>query len=447
MATLQHPLTVSIESSPSRKRSEFATAGILFVAAFIVTTAMWIWLPSPGFGKGYESVALAKNLAERAAFANPFAAAQTGPSAHLPPLFPLYLAALIRIFGFSAGFVLAASLITVGVHALHAALLPFVSKLFFQETVPGVYAAVLSIVLPALQFTPQWEALYVADGLMAFCLASAWIMRGGARSPLQGFAPGLLCGLLILLNPMSVVICFLWLLFVLTSKRVTQNSAVGVFAAFFLAIFLVCLPWTLRNYHQFHQWFFIRDNFGVELYAANNSLASSSDAVNHLNGCHFAMQPTFNLAEAETVKRLGEVEYNRDRLDQALNWIQSHPARFLELTVRRFLEFWFPNPATVTIYSYSIWLITALSFAGLWLMIRSRLPATGFVAIVFLIYPAVYYLLQSSVRYRYPVLWLSLLPAGYALRRLVAAAKQPLSRAADLDRIKPLWHALYQHEF
>jgi hypothetical protein len=81
----------------------------------------------------------------------------------------------------------------------------------------------------------------------------------------------------------------------------------------------------------------------------------------------------------------------------------------------------------VTIYSYSIWLITALSFGGLWLMMRRRLPVAGFVAIVFLIYPAVYYLLQSSVRYRYPVLWLSLLPAGYALRRLALAAKESLS--------------------
>ena len=114
-------------------------------------------------------------------------------------------------------------------------------------------------------------------------------------------------------------------------------------------------------------------------------------------------------------------------MNKALNWIRSHPAGFLELTIRRFVEFWFPNPATVTIYSYSIWLIKVLSFAGLWLMIRRRLPVTGFVAIVFLIYPAVYYLLQSSVRYRYPVLWLSLLPAGYALRRLVPAVKEPLS--------------------
>jgi len=259
------------------------------------------------------------------------------------------------------------------VHALHAALLPLVSKLFFQETAPGVYAAVLSIALPALQFTPQWEAVYVADGLMAFCLASAWILRG-AHGSIQGLAVGLLCGLLVLLNPMTGVVCFLWLLFVLTSKRVTWRSTVGVLAAFFLAVFLVCLPWTLRNYRQFHRWFFIRDNFGVELYAANNSLASSSDAVNHLNGCHFAMQPTVNVAEAERVKQLGEVEYNRSRLTQALHWIRSHPARFGELTARRFVEFWFPNPAVVTIYSYSIWLITAISFAGLRLMMRNRLP-------------------------------------------------------------------------
>ena len=427
MATLQYPLTESGEFSRSTRRSELATSGILFVAAFIVTAAMWIWLPSPGFGKGYESVALARNLAERGAFANPFAAAETGPSAHLPPLFPVYLAALIKIFGFSAGFVLAASLITVAVHALHAALLPLVSKLFFQETAPGVYAAVLSIALPALQFTPQWEAVYVADGLMAFCLASAWILRG-AHGSIQGLAVGLLCGLLVLLNPMTGVVCFLWLLFVLTSKRVTWRSTVGVLAAFFLAVFLVCLPWTLRNYRQFHRWFFIRDNFGVELYAANNSLASSSDAVNHLNGCHFAMQPTVNVAEAERVKQLGEVEYNRSRLTQALHWIRSHPARFGELTARRLVEFWFPNPAVVTIYSYSIWLITAISFAGLRLMIRNRLPVTGFLVIVLIMYPAVYYLLQSSIRYRYPILWLSLLPAGYALCQGVSAAGTRLQR-------------------
>jgi hypothetical protein len=423
---------------PFTKRTEIATAGILFVAAFIVTAAMWIWLPSPGFGKGYESVAIARNLAERGSFANPFAAAETGPSAHLPPLFPLFLAALIKVFGFSGQFVLAASVATMAVHALHAALLPSVSRLFYRQTAPGIYAAVLSIALPSLQFTPQWEALYVADGLMAFCLVSAQILGSGAHAqitngpitngpithaPIKGLAAGVLAGLLILLNPMTIVVCLLWLLYLLVRKRAGWKHAAAVLTLFFVAIVLVCLPWTLRNHRQFHRWFFIRDNFGVELYASNNNLASSSDAVNHRNGCHLVMQPTFNPAEAALVKNLGEVDYNRDRLGRALDWIRSHPSRFRELTARRFLEFWFPNPATVAIYSYSIWLITALSVGGLARMIRSRLLVAWFSMAVFLIYPAVYYLVQSSVRFRYPILWLSLLPAGYCLRAMAQWVK------------------------
>jgi hypothetical protein len=48
-----------------------------------------------------------------------------------------------------------------------------------------VYAAVLSVALPALQLTPQWEAIYVADGLMLFCLAAARISRGGGSALLR----------------------------------------------------------------------------------------------------------------------------------------------------------------------------------------------------------------------------------------------------------------------
>jgi len=38
-----------------------------------------------------------------------------------------------------------------------------------------------------------------------------------------------------------------------------------------------------------------------------------------------------------------------------------------------------------------------------------------FVLFVLFIYPLMYYVVVSDVRYRLPVLWLSLLPAGYFL--------------------------------
>ena len=65
-----------------------------------------------------------------------------------------------------------------------------------------------------------------------------------------------------------------------------------------------------------------------------------------------------------------------------------------------------------------IWLITALSIPGLILMARRSEPATAFILLALLLYPLMYYLVVADVRYRYPVLWLSALPAEYLLSEI-----------------------------
>jgi hypothetical protein len=60
-------------------------------------------------------------------------------------------------------------------------------------------------------------------------------------------------------------------------------------------------------------------------------------------------------------------------------------------------------------------------------MVRRREAVTGFIAFVLFIYPLMYYVVVSDVRYRYPVLWLSFLAAGY----LVFSAKP--SRAGQVN--------------
>jgi hypothetical protein len=109
------------------------------------------------------------------------------------------------------------------------------------------------------------------------------------------------------------------------------------------------------------------------------------------------------------MNRLGEVEYNRNRLALALSWIRHNPYRFVELTGGRFLQFWFPGEA------YSFWLLTALAIPGaIW--IRRQRQWTGSVLLaICTLYPLVYYIAETTPRYRYPILWVSLLQAGYAL--------------------------------
>src|ERR1700742_4935239 len=47
---------------------------------------------------GFESAALAQSIADHGEFSNPFYSLNTGPSAHLAPLYPAYLALFIKVF-------------------------------------------------------------------------------------------------------------------------------------------------------------------------------------------------------------------------------------------------------------------------------------------------------------------------------------------------------------
>jgi hypothetical protein len=99
----------------------------------------------------------------------------------------------------------------------------------------------------------------------------------------------------------------------------------------------------------------------------------------------------------------------------ARKWIYGHPDRFARLTAQRVALFWFPDPGHATRSAYAVWAITALSLPGIVLMARRRVPATVYILAVWTLYPLMYYVVVSGDRYRFPLLWTSLAPAGYFL--------------------------------
>jgi len=54
------------------------------------------------------------------------------------------------------------------------------------------------------------------------------------------------------------------------------------------------------------------------------------------------------------------------------------------------------------------------------------------VLFVLAVYPPIYYVVVSDVRYRYPVLWLTFLSAGYLLTRLLRLLQAR-------QELKPMW--------
>jgi hypothetical protein len=167
-----------------------------------------------------------------------------------------------------------------------------------------------------------------------------------------------------------------------------------------------------------------------------------------LNGCYQERHPNTSVREAETLMTIGEANYDREQKRTTLAWIAAHPASFFHLTIARFWQFWFPALETIppmlgraetgyfptpdfmqewirhqNALVYSIWLATALSIPGILLMLRRSQPVSVFVVGALAVYPLLYYVVVSDIRYRYPVLWISLLPAGYFLTWAVDRAR------------------------
>jgi hypothetical protein len=358
------------------------------------------------FGHGFEMVALATNFAQHGTYANPFGTLPTGPSAANPPLYPILLGLLMRLLPASL-VPLAATTFNVLLNAIIAVLLPRVSVLFFHDRGSGNFAAVLWIA--AAPLTPAWDASLTVLCLLLFCMVTA---PDSSRPILAG---GALAGALMLLNPSCLLVILPWLgCQVLYKKQAAINAVVILaIAALFTA------PWLVRNYIIFDG-LVVRTEFGATLYASNNDCAQPSLTDEEHNACFLTHHPNTWPNDAQQLRNIGEVRFDRIRLDAALAWIRSHPLRFVQLTAARIRNFWFPPFEEHALNVAAIWIATLLSIPGLILMARRREPLTLFALLALLIFPLMYYLIVSDIRYRYPVLWLGLLPAGYFLSRLAA---------------------------
>jgi hypothetical protein len=366
-----------------------------------------------GFGHGYEMVSSARTLATEGTLGNSFAPAVTGPTAINPPLYPLILAALIKWCG-EPGFAVAAIFGNILINAWIAVLLLPLSKVLYGERVPGIFAALLWIA--AMRLMPQWDTSCTILVLMLFALVTA----GSSR--LRWIGGGVLGGAATLLNPASMLVLLPWLAFVLLSRPVFLRRALRDAATVIALITLANLPLLVRNYRIWHAPV-LRTNFGLTFYSSNNPCAQSSLYENARSGCYGLTNPVASASEIRLLQSLGEVQYDRRRTADALAWIRSNPERFRQLTRARFIEFWFTDPGIAPRAAYAIWLITLLSIPGVILMARRKLRATLFVAAIWLLYPLMFYLVISCDRYRFPILWTSMLPAGYWLASLVPGVK------------------------
>lgn len=376
-----------------------------------------------------EDFALARNIAFEGQFANPFRAVLTGPSAHLAPLFPAFLAFIIRVFGTGAAGAYAYQIAAVLAVCILVSLLPLASQRLGAGFGSGILASLLWLIAKPPLY-PAWECTYGAVlVLIGTCLFRQFfrVNQHSTRSfkILAGIAVGLL-GCWLPTSLPAIFVWFLWLTWTLGAHKFPRHYLVLL-----LLPALTILPWVARNYLVFHRFVPIRDNFGLELSVSNNDCATYSFPVNEKSGCFKLHHPNENPELAREMKSEGEAAYNGVQLHRAFQWIRNHQSQFWHLSRQRAVAFWLPNESGSPLHDITApgrrmlrlieYGMTFLSLVGLCLLLRQDRTSGVLCGLWLALFPVTYYFVQFDERYRLPIMWVTFLLGALPLTRAVEA--------------------------
>ena len=358
-------------------------------------------------------------------FSNPFRR-ETGPTAWLTPVYPLLVAAAFKLFG---AFTIAAFFTLVFLNILFstAVCVPvfFIGKRAAGITV-GATAAWLWALFPNAIMVPfEWIWDTSLSALLAALLLWATLELSERRRLRDWCGYGLLWGFALMTNPsLGSLLPFLFAWAAYRSRR--QPGSVPLWRpalALGLAI-LCCAPWTIRNYAVFHRFVPLRSNFPLELYIGNNE---------NYDERHVRFPgPITKERELLRYFRMGEMPFMDEEMRKARNFIVAHPRMEAVLFAERFIAFWtgLPHPIdnflnTDSLLVRGLMLCAAFSAFGALLgiiaLVRRHSPYTIPLAAFPLIFPFLYYVTHTSLRYRHPidpiVLLLTAVAAHAFLRR------------------------------
>lgn len=422
---------------------KFIAALAIFLLSFSIRLAMLAYVGHIERRGAAEVDSIALALLHKHQFADPYAV-PTGPTAHTTPFYPVLVAGVYAIFGTGYTGNLVRALLVIGAYSLLYALYVWLAPSFGFSEGAGLIAGFCSALLPVRRSAEVflgWEEPYAAMALAAILLLTLRHWRAPTRTAASALAIGACWGMAFYVSfSLATVLAALVLLDLAVRPSwatLRDNVLIGVAAVVLMS------PWVIRNCVQLHGRTLMRTTFGVNLWYANNDHARPSAELINTDPIARNTHPYTSVEEAMKVKQMGELAYDHQDLQMALAWIRAHPARFMNLTVRRFLYFWGgppEHPYELVVTS----LYTLLGLFGFFSMKRwvGVLQWQIWLAAL-LSFPFMYYFVQYTSRYRTPIDWMVALLAGqeviillkqFAVRNPVSSLEETQTKRAEVTK-------------
>jgi 4-amino-4-deoxy-L-arabinose transferase-like glycosyltransferase len=379
----------------------------------------------------WEQGNVARALLAGHGFGSPFVSNQ--PSAIMPPVYPLIVAAIFNIFGVhTAQSIFAVHAFDCLINSLACIPIVLVAGRSFGKRV-GRWAGWVWVFFPyGIYFAAAWA--WSTDLLLLSLLWLLYLAQDIENSPRLGLWAGfgLLAGFAGLTEPsVLVVVPFLMVLAAWRLARAGQRWLLpGVVASLTLAATIS--PWLIRNALVFHRFIPMRDSMGLELWMGNNgrSLHWTNNDIHPLHD-----------AKEHIEYDAGELAYMDHKAQQARTYIRDHPGWYAWMCVRRSIYLWFGywsfdksylamepfDPENVPFATG----LTVLGMIGLYLAWRRKpYEAIRYGGVLFL-FPLIYYFIHPEAYRMRPLDPLLVILGCYAI--LIWRGKAGESAGAATD--------------
>ena len=374
---------------------------------------------------GYETGRIAQSIALGKGFSSPLSV-ESGPTIWLTPVFPYLLAGVFKLFGVYSYL----SLLVITTFDLLISALTCIPIFYIGKKLGGVGLAALAawmwVIFPNGILIPiQWVWDTSLSALMAALILWATLAIRDSKRSRDWIGYGLLWGAGLMVNAAIFSMApflFLWLAWDLRKqgRKWLQLPAVAA-----LLMAAVCVPWTVRNYVVFHRVIVFRSNFGLELWLGNNDQVPDTWAG--------FLHPNDYEPEREKYVGMGEIAYMDAKEHEAIQFMVSHPRDEMRFFWRRFIDNWVGAWDPIQDFWYRLSFIRKFNLSanifvslfgllGILVLSREKNVFTFPIAMYPLVFPVVYYITHSSIRYRHPIdpamIVLAALAVAYPVRAL-----------------------------